>query len=229
MIVEHHIQRQILRELVKGEAKRFSEIKPKAVESNLFMYHLRQLIRGGLVAKDNESSKYTLTKEGRLYADRSNLPTMKLRLQPKQITVLVVRNKKGQYILLKRTHVPYFDFVGFPSGKIHYGEKLEESATRELKEKSGIEDVKLKLGGNILMRFYDESGELVSHVNAYVFSGESGLEELVFENEFFESYLGEADQLYTEKTFKGHKEIIELISQSNGEIFVKEFDFVSDF
>lgn len=94
MIVEHHIQRQILRELVKGEAKRFSEIKPKAVESNLFMYHLRQLIRGGLVAKDNESSKYTLTKEGRLYADRSNLPTMKLRLQPKQITVLVVRNKK---------------------------------------------------------------------------------------------------------------------------------------
>lgn len=79
------------------------------------------------------------------------------------------------------------------------------------------------------MRFYDESGELVSHVNAYVFSGESGLEELVFENEFFESYLGEADQLYTEKTFKGHKEIIELISQSNGEIFVKEFDFVSDF
>lgn len=227
MIVEHHIQRQILRELVKGEYRRYSDLKPKDIESNLFMYHLKQLTRAGFVTKNEQG--YTLTKQGRQHADRSNLPSMKLRLQPKQITVLVVKSGK-KYVLLRRTHVPYMNCSGFPSGKLHYGEELMQSAHRELKEKTGIDDVDLTFRGNLLMRFYDaQTGDISSHINAYIFSGITRLDELSFQSEFFNSYIGDESELYAKKAFKGHKEIVELLQKNPQGIFFAEERFISDF
>lgn len=227
MIVEHHIQRDILKRLVKKESCRFSDLKDKTIESNLFMYHLRQLIRAKLVQKVDDG--YSLTSAGKHYADRSNLPSMRLRLQPKQITILVVRAGDDEYILLKRKHLPYLDYVGFPSGKIHYGETLQQAAKRELTEKTGLDNVALTLRGNILMRFKDEQNEIVSHISGYVFTGQADINTLMFKSEFFDSYVGSKTDLYTQHTFKGHKEILGLLENNDDKLFVSECDFIADF
>lgn len=227
-VVEHNIQRKILRELVKEESRRFSDIKPKNIESNLFMYHLRQLTGAGLVDKLN-NGLYSLTTEGRQYCDRSNLDSMSLRLQPKQITVLVVSNGEDKFLVLKRLHVPYMNYTGFPSGKIHYGEKMGDSAHRELHEKTGLENMRLTLRGNLMMRFLDkETDEIVSHVNAYVFSGVLKDKYSTYKSEFFETYLQTKDKLFGKRVFKGHKEILENLEKSKN-YFFEDCLFESDF
>lgn len=191
------------------------------------MYHLKQLIRSGLVEKVDDG--YSLTNTGKHYTERSNLPTMKLRVQPKQITILVVEVAPEKYLLLKRTHLPYFDFIGFPSGKIHYGEKLQDAAERELLEKSGLTGVTLQLRGNVLMRFMDETGEVSSHVNGYIFSGKTDAPNLIHETEFYTSYTGSKADLFTDKSFKGHKEIFELLEKYPDVLFLEDLEFVADF
>jgi hypothetical protein len=41
----HVIQKEILAKLIAADSLRFSQLKPKHLESNHFMYHLRALMR----------------------------------------------------------------------------------------------------------------------------------------------------------------------------------------
>lgn len=226
--IDHIIQRDIVAHLVTCEHARYSELKPKSIESNLFMYHLRRLIAQNMVAKTDEG--YTLTRQGRHYVDRASLSSLKIRMQPKIITVLTVKRSDGKWLLLKRLHQPFLNYIGFPSGKVHYGETIDEAALRELKEKADINNVKLHLRGNLFMRFMakEDSNLVVNHVCAYVFSG--SVDETVTvtkESENFVTLWGEEQQIYQTPSFKGHEEILELLKQ--GELFIKNLDFESDF
>ncbi|MCA9318231.1 hypothetical protein KDA06_01160 [Candidatus Saccharibacteria bacterium] len=62
-MIEHHIQRQILRLLGTHEQARFTDIRPEGLENNAFQYHLRQLVAWGLVSKNTDGT-YTLTSKG---------------------------------------------------------------------------------------------------------------------------------------------------------------------
>lgn len=207
----------------------YSQLKQPGVESNLFMYHLQQLIKAGLVQK--EDKRYSLTKTGKQYADRLSLKTMEPRLQPKIISILVVNDNDGKYLILERLHQPFIGTKGFPSGKIHFGEALIDAAYRELNDKANLtpDDVKLELRGNISMRFLaSDDKDVVNHVIGYVYSGQATKPvkgEYVQEN--FRSYWGPVDLLYGESTFMGHKEIFELLN--NSEFFVESLDFESSF
>lgn len=131
----HHIQREIIKRLTGG-VRRFSELKPDGMESNIFMYHLKALIRADLVAK--QDGAYALTSSGITYVDRLSAATNTLRLQPKLIAILVVDTPSGSRAVLERHREPYVGSFMLPSGKMHFGESLAGHATRELLEKTGL-------------------------------------------------------------------------------------------
>ena len=220
----HHIQLEILRRILTHPAARYSDLKPDGLEPNLFVYHLKQLMRIGLIEKQDKS--YILTREGKHFADRVTLETMKVRLQPKIVTLLTVKRADGQWLTLFRKNQPFQNFRGFPSGKMHHGETLVESARRELYEKSGLSNVPLSLKGCMSMRFTDGEAT-VNHVLCYVFYGEvvAGTE-VNYETEYFTCRFMPQDELFTEPSFGGHQKIFELI-QAGTPMFIEEYESIS--
>ena len=60
----------------------------------------------------------------------------------------IIRNSKGEILLGKREEnsITYPDFWGLPGGIIEYGETIEKTIRRELKEELGVESRFLKQG-----------------------------------------------------------------------------------
>lgn len=165
-VIEHHIQRDILVTLAAAASVRFSELKPKELESNSFMYHLKELIKIGLV-EQRADKRYALTNKGLAYIDGLTFTNKKPRKQPKLICILALKNDKGEYLLAKRLTQPTIGTWMLPSGKQHFGESTEDHAKRELKEQFGA-DVQLKHQGMVDVRI-SHGDELVSHLMAQVY------------------------------------------------------------
>jgi len=57
---------------------------------------------------------------------------------------VIIQNSKGEILLGKRANKPIFysGMWGLPGGMIEYGEKIEETARREIKEELGV-DIKI--------------------------------------------------------------------------------------
>lgn len=164
-MIEHHIQREIIDRLSRARELRFSELKPDELESNSFMYHLKQLISGGWVEKTDKG--YALAAAGLTYADGLSTTNSRPRKQAKILGVLVLKNKKGEYLLAKRKLQPFIDTLLFPGGKQHFGESPEDHVARELKEQFDLVGKPVRRG-LIDQRSY--TGEtLISHIMAYVY------------------------------------------------------------
>lgn len=226
-LIDHAVQKDIVRTLVSSGNARFSVLKPKRIESNLFMYHLNQLLQRGVVEKNDGS--YSLTSKGRAFVDRANLDKLVFRVQPKILTILAVETKGGKWLLLERKHEPHMNRTGFPSGKIHFGEPLNDAAERELFEKTGIVDVPLKLRGNICMRFLDKSTlQVMNHIIGYVYYAKVANElEPHSPSKYWRAFWGDEEQLTTGNVFKGHQDILKLLVSKKK--FIESFDYESDF
>lgn len=226
-LIDHAVQKDIVRTLVSASNARFSELKPKRIESNLFMYHLNQLLQRGVVEKTDGT--YSLTSKGRAFVDRANLDKLVFRVQPKILTILAVETKEGKWLLLERMHEPHMNRVGFPSGKIHFGEPLQDAAERELFEKTGIIDIPLKLRGNICMRFLDKSSlQVMNHIIGYVYYAKVTKEVVPSPpSKYWRAFWGDEGQLTAGNVFKGHQDILKLLVSNKQ--FIESFDYESDF
>ena len=154
---------------MRTKSLRFSELKPDGMESNIFMYHVRQLQQSGYIAK-NEQGGYHLLPAGLSYVDglqgSSNLKPTK---QPKTIAILALQNSASQWLLVKRKTQPYIDEYMFLSGRQHFGESLLEQAERELAEKQ-ITGVDLMYKGIADIQILQET-DILTHVVAHVHYG----------------------------------------------------------
>lgn len=164
-MIEHHIQRDIINRLSQAQELRFSELKPDSLESNSFMYHLKQLISGGWVEKTDAG--YMLAPKGLTYVDGLSLKNSLPRKQAKILSVLVLKNKKGEYLLAKRKYQPFIGTLLFPGGKQHYGESPDEHVVRELQEQFGLEGAPTRRG-IVDQRTYTKE-TLITHVLAHVY------------------------------------------------------------
>lgn len=166
--IEHHIQKSILKYLTNKKAARYSEMKPENIDSNLYAYHLKKLLKLDFIIK--ESNLYTLSPHGQNYVENISLSEFNFRNQPKITTRILLKNKKGQYFLTKRSKQPLIDMWGFASGKTHIeDERIIDAAQREVSDKIGLNIRSLKHVGNYYAKILSQ-GEIVSNTLSHVFS-----------------------------------------------------------
>ncbi len=215
----HSMQQHILRELTLNRARRFGELKPSDIESNKFVYHLDTLKKRGLVHKHADS--YRLTAAGKRFAERVSLERYEERAQPKVVTLVVLKNKLGQHLLYRRRRVPFMGLVGFPNGKMHLGERTEDAAARELKEKTGLV-AEVSFRGSVYLCVHDEE-ELVTHMLAHVFVGRQPRGALSGHMPAGECFWRALEDVPTEERMPGVREILRLLSSGKKNFFAECF------
>lgn len=153
--LKHHIQRSIVGYLLTHEYARFRDLRPRGIDTNLFSYHLKLLVKQDYVIKTEEG--YTLGTKGLRYVDRVRSDDMRVRLQPKIITMLLIQEGYGKVLLQKRTKQPYINTWTLPSGKLHIDdESVVAAARREASEKLAYDPHKLRHVGDCYIRVRDE-------------------------------------------------------------------------
>ncbi|MDP2651486.1 MAG: NUDIX domain-containing protein [bacterium] len=219
----HEVQKHILKRLSLVDKSRYAELKPRTVEGNLFVYHLRSLMRSGLVASTEDG--YCLTPKGKLLIDRISFETFNERIQPKIVTLLVVENE-NKYLLYKRRRAPFIGRVGFTYGKIHLEERLREAAERELFEKTNLK-ADLKHRGDVYITVHDET-ELVSHMLCHVFTGTKSQGVLRTDTTIGECYWGKLEDVKDTDLIPGVKQIAKLLKKKKEFFFAEYFLNTSD-
>lgn len=133
----HEVQMKIMRRLLFVPDAHFSDLlKETDLTSDHFNFHLKKLLEVGYVSK--EGDRYGLTRDGKEYANRMDTDEKVIEKQPKISVLLIVENAEGKYLAQQRLKQPYFGFWGRMSGKVRWGETLEQAALRELKEETGL-------------------------------------------------------------------------------------------
>lgn len=133
------------------EYARFRDLIPPRVDTNLFSYHLKLLQRLGFIIKLEHG--YTLGQQGLLYVDRVKADKMRVRTQPKIITMLLVQDGYGNVLLQKRNKQPYINTWTLPYGKLHIDDlSVIAAAQREAREKLGFDPHKLRHVGDCYIR-----------------------------------------------------------------------------
>lgn len=95
---DHHLQDKIIAALVDGK-KRFTELVPEGLEHSLFMYHMKKLIKEGIVNKDGQF--YELTMSGAQQYNSRYRMLEPLHLPNLLIQFLVIEDE--QVLLSRRT------------------------------------------------------------------------------------------------------------------------------
>lgn len=167
-MIEHHIQKEIISRLSRAVSLRFSELRPKDVESNLFIYHLKHLIAQKYVLKTDDG--YCLDVLGMTYVDGLSFAKTKPRKQPKILSILSIKNNEGQYLLAKRKLQPFIGTYLFPGGKQHFGESAETHIAREVTEQFDV-SASVMRRGMIDQRNYID-GRVVTHILGHVYQVE---------------------------------------------------------
>jgi len=165
--VNHHIQKHILDVLMYRKVSRFRDLRPPKTDTNLFTYHLKNMVKAGLV--DKVAGGYALSPKGLSYVDRVSTEQKTIRTQPKIITMLVIQNGDGDILLQRRTKQPYIDTWTLPYGKIHVEDlTVKRAAQREAFEKLGLENPEMEHAGDCYIRVHSD-GRLLSTTLAHVF------------------------------------------------------------
>jgi ADP-ribose pyrophosphatase YjhB (NUDIX family) len=215
----HRLQQHIMQQLIMNPCLRYADIKPREVEGNLFMYHLRQLMKDELVVK-GEDGLYKLTPKGKQFADRLSLKSLSPRVQPRIVTLMAVEDGSGRWLFYRRKRQPLIDKIGFPYGKIHRGESVREAAERELNEKTGLTAELEHRGDGYATTF--EEGEPVSEILFHMFYGHSPHGELLSRSHIGEPmWLNPAD-LKPGEVMSNSLELLRLVQAYNGSRFFAE-------
>lgn len=169
-VVKHTIQKNILSVLLHQKNARFRDMRPPRTDTNLYSYHLAQLVKGGLVQKTDNG--YTLGPAGLIYADGLNADKLFVRRQPKIVTMLVIQNSDGDTLLQRRRKQPYIDMWTLPNGKVHIDDmSLYAAAQREASEKLKLVDQEMTHAGDCYVRVRHGDNQMtVTLVHVFTFN-----------------------------------------------------------
>lgn len=134
----HEAQTKILRELLFQPGANFAVLhKATGLEGDHAKFHIKRLLELEYLEKNGKV--YSLSVKGKEYANKLDTDTNIIERQPKSTTIMIVKNPKtGKYIIQERLKNPYYGFITFYSGKIHWGESIYETAVRETLEETGL-------------------------------------------------------------------------------------------
>ena len=219
----HPVQFEILRALLFRPEAKFSQLNLSGLTNDHFTFHIKKLVERGLVLKNGV--KYGLTDKGKEFANRLDTEVNKIERQAK-LAVLVVGVQAGgevKYLVQKRLKQPYYGFHGFVSGKIKWGEKLEEAAKREFEEETGLKG-EVELVG-VEHKIDTKEGVVLEDKYFYIFRVTMPERELVVDFEGGKNmWLTESQLKKTEKIFGDMFDIIEVVKGSELTILEREFE-----
>lgn len=158
----HPVQSDILLVLLfKPEAK-FSELNRSGITNDHFTFHIKRLVGLGLIEKTKRGT-YSLTTSGKEFANRFDTESVVLERQAKigvLIGCVIQKKKRAEYLVQQRLKQPYYGFHGFITGKVRWGETLNEAALRELEEETGLNGKFRLVGVKHKMDYSREGGML---------------------------------------------------------------------
>jgi len=151
----NEVQAFVIGQLFMRGPLRFAEMNTRALPSDQFSYHLRQLIRYGLVDKSDEGI-YSLSVNGRSRAillDTKSGRFIEQGFVACRVILSREWNGRRQYLVQHRTRVPYHGYIAEPGGKIVFGEDVLVAAHRNMLVETGLDCV-MELRG--MVHFKDE-------------------------------------------------------------------------
>ena len=130
------MERKILDLFLYNQKLKFSDIEHQIKErSNKLAYHLKQLVKKGVLEKSNNS--YSLSETA-----LTLIPYLSNKKSPLPVLLIHIGNKNSCF-LYKRNKRPYKDKLSLPGGRLLLSEDIEKATKRIIKEKFNIQ-VKLK-------------------------------------------------------------------------------------
>lgn len=205
-MVDNPIQLQILSNCCFYESgSRYSQMKPKGVDNDLFNYHLQQLVKKGYLEKRDRL--YFLSEQGKSLATNVDYETHKISTNYK-VSVYLCPVINDKVLLYQRLKHPQYGYTGLISGKIRYGEPVLEAAQREFNEETGL-TADFKIIGNLRQIRHNKGGKAIEDGIFYVCFTDhvkGNLIEKSIEGKYFWARLHEVPKL--KKIFKPSLEVI---------------------
>jgi hypothetical protein len=177
------IQNHIISKLKNAKILRYSEMQPEKVPNDLYNYHLQFLVKKGLVLKLGEG--YSLSELGIRHVADSNTSNDTLNsLFKVNVITIISRVVGGKLEILNqiRKSNPSYGKVGVMGGVTLKGELIEASATRKLKQETGLE-AKFKVIG-CERRIMYKKGELFSDLFFPIAYADKYIGELLEDTDF---------------------------------------------
>jgi 8-oxo-dGTP pyrophosphatase MutT (NUDIX family) len=165
----HDFQISILKELLFKPEARFRDLKKVDVTNDHFTFHINHLIKEGLISKVN--GRYSLTDEGKEFANRMDTDSLKLERQAKIAVALHavrINNGETEILIHKRLKEPFYGWYGSHSGKIRWGETPFQCANREFLEETGLTG-DFKHQGIVHYHHFHKDGRLLEDKYFWVF------------------------------------------------------------
>lgn len=164
-MIENSYQRLILSKcsFFKDGAK-YSDLAIKEIENDLFNYHLQKLVKDGFL--ERKDRKYFLSQKGKSLV--TNIDEISKHLATNyKVSVYMCALQGNKILLHKRLKHPQYGYVGFPSGKIKFGDEALSTAKREFKEETNL-DADFKIIGNLRQIRKDKEGNVIEDGVFYI-------------------------------------------------------------
>lgn len=137
-MLDHHIQKTIVYTLAFSDSMRFGELKPDDLENKLFDYHLKKVIRAGLVEK-NPDGHYTLTSEGKRVGKGALKAQVRMIDRAYSTLLLAVRRSDdGAWLLMRRRVQPLIGLRGFMNAQPVATQDIVDTARDVCREQTGL-------------------------------------------------------------------------------------------
>lgn len=149
--VKHHIQKYILDLLSRTDTMRFSDLRPPGTDTNVCSYHLKTLLKLGLVKKSEYG--YSLAVAGLACVDSQEAGQTTTQTHPSILIMLLIQNSDGDILLQRRSKQPYINAWTLPYGKLQLGDaSVVDAGKRCAAEKLGLADQAMGHVGDCYIR-----------------------------------------------------------------------------
>ncbi len=170
----HPTQAAILKVVLYRSEARFSELNTEKLPTDQFTFHIKELLRGGILEKTG--GRYRLTAKGKEFANRFDTDSGKPLIEHQakigaMVTCIDRKEQTPRYLIQQRLKHPYYGYHGFLTGKVKWGESVYETAARELEEETGL-SADLTLYAITHKRDFDTQRNLLEDKYFFVFLGE---------------------------------------------------------
>lgn len=218
----HGVQMEILRKLLFMQTTTFSDLlKATELTSDHFNFHVKQLIDAGYLEKqDNVYGSCVPAK---------SMPTVwmdtdekVLEKQPKISVLLIVEDKDGRFLSQQRLKQPFYGFWGRATGKVRWGETLEEAAGRELMEEAGL-TADFRYAGLYHKMDYEKSGDFLEDKYFMVMYGTNPQGELQDSEGHHNEWLSVEELEAKEKVFESINDIVLFAKDDSRGLFEKKY------